>query len=556
MTHSRKRIGLAAATAAASMATVFALPGTADAAAVHPDAVKNATAKGGAGVLTIDWDAPDTGEPATSYVVVIFTDAGVQVGAPHIVLAPETKLELKDVTAGNYYAEIYSHNAYPGYGGPTGTVTVAVTAPAAPVAPVRSTNPYRPYKSWDDLIDQEYRFWTGCSPVTTEVGGRLPRDDEFTFWRQYLTSPLDLRIDSGGYPVSEDGEAYWNAFAERSAAEWQRLTNSATFAPPAVIVTPGYENSVAYKALYDIEYKRLTSIPSGGGAIPADFGYSDPGTPAADNGIANNNLLEADELLWARYHADQYARQSANLLAKYAADVNTLAAKQATDDAYFARRLQFVKSLAEDAEQTDGPAYRLYTAYFSRIPDAKGLCFWTDKLRSGWSLLDVSEFFVQSDEFEATYGKYDSHGGEDSIDAAEFVSLVYRNVLDRTPDGAGAAFWTRQLQEERYSPAEMLIGFSESLEFKERMETKVGTGVAFIHLLGRMPTQTEYVWGDLFWNNAWFAPTPIWSYAGDRLYAEIVDGFDVAPGEYTKRAGIEIPAHHHPHANPGTQPLS
>jgi hypothetical protein len=555
MIHSKKRIGVAAVTAAASMAGVFALPNPAHAASVHPDPVRNATAAGGENTISVNWDAPDTGEPATSYVVVVYNKDGVQIGDPHVVLAPTTELTLVDVPAGEYYTAIYSHNAYPGFGGPVyapGTGTIVVTKPVTgPVAPVvRNTLPYRPYKNWADMIDQEYRMWTGCSSDPDVLEGRFPRDDEFTYWYNKLTSWAWNDVDDARYD-----DALWI----RRTEEWSRLTNGSTFTPFVLITdadAPNYKTSIAYKALYDKEYKRLTTIPTAGGFMPAD-----DGTGAGS--IANNNILEAGELANAKLLADLYARWPQFLIDMYAADVNAVAENDARNDVYFGRRLDFVRQLAEDAEQTEGPAYRLYTAYFSRIPDAGGLCFWSNRLRDGWSLLDVSEFFVESDEFEETYGGFDLKGDEDSIDAAEFVSLVYRNVLNREADAAGAAFWTRQLQSERYSPAEMLIGFSESQEFKNVMSSKVGTGLAYLHLLGRMPTESEYVAAD--WNWTYFQTNPtemswgfwFWSYWGwsapnSLLYQVIVDNPN---GEYTDRAGIEIPSHHHPHEDPGTQPL-
>ncbi len=79
-------------------------------------------------------------------------------------------------------------------------------------------------------------------------------------------------------------------------------------------------------------------------------------------------------------------------------------------------------------------------------------------------LLNVSDFFSTSSEFKNTYG---------DIDEAEFVALIYKNVLARTPDGSGFSFWTRQLQSGRYSRAEVMIGFSESQEYKERLEFRI-----------------------------------------------------------------------------------
>ena len=192
-------------------------------------------------------------------------------------------------------------------------------------------------------------------------------------------------------------------------------------------------------------------------------------------------------------------------------------------------RIQLVSTLAEEAEQTDGPAYRLYTAYFSRNADFGGLTYWSKKLRSGWSLLQVSEFFVKSSEFRNTYGEYETNAPEGpKTDAAEFVALVYANVLDRTPDGSGFAFWTRQLQSGRYSPAEVMVGFSEATEFKNKLQVRVGSGMAFAHMLRRMPTEAEYVLAEFY--NEYFPTSPIIDGQGFNFsYDLYVTIFDSAP---------------------------
>lgn len=179
-----------------------------------------------------------------------------------------------------------------------------------------------------------------------------------------------------------------------------------------------------------------------------------------------------------------------------------------------ARRLFFVSHLAEDAEQTDGPSYRLYTAYFGRNPDFGGLSFWSKKLRTGTRLLNVSEFFSTSSEFKNTYG---------DIDEAEFVALIYKNVLSRTPDGSGFSFWTRQLQSGRYSRAEVMIGFSESQEYKERLEFRIGASLAYVHMLKRMPTDGELLLAEIFGES--FPTSPAIGYFGN-LYWRILDSVE------------------------------
>jgi hypothetical protein len=98
---------------------------------------------------------------------------------------------------------------------------------------------------------------------------------------------------------------------------------------------------------------------------------------------------------------------------------------------------------------------RLYDTVFDRGPDDAGLTFWTNALRAGADLDDLAEVFVASPEFQDRYG---------DVDRAEFVTLLYRNVLDREPDPAGQAFWTDALASGGSDRADVVLAFSESPE--------------------------------------------------------------------------------------------
>jgi len=101
--------------------------------------------------------------------------------------------------------------------------------------------------------------------------------------------------------------------------------------------------------------------------------------------------------------------------------------------------------------------FRLYQATLDRGPDAVGLEAWTGRLISGaMSLQEVAADFVNSPEFRASYG---------ATSNAEFVTLLYNNVLGRKPDTTGLANWTDRLDSGAMSRAEVVQGFSESLEF-------------------------------------------------------------------------------------------
>lgn len=98
---------------------------------------------------------------------------------------------------------------------------------------------------------------------------------------------------------------------------------------------------------------------------------------------------------------------------------------------------------------------RLYLAYFQREPDPVGWPFWLDHRAQGRSLNWVSDRFAESEEFMVRYG---------SLSDDDFVRLVYRNVLGRTPDPTGWDGW-RAVLRRGGSRGQVMVGFSESSEF-------------------------------------------------------------------------------------------
>ena len=115
---------------------------------------------------------------------------------------------------------------------------------------------------------------------------------------------------------------------------------------------------------------------------------------------------------------------------------------------------------------------RLYRAYFLRNPDHPGLEFWVQKRRAGWSLNRISNEFAASTEFKNRYG---------SLSAAQFVDLVYRNVLGRLPDDAGRSYWEGRLRG-GMARGQLMTGFSESAEYK----AKTSAGVTVVALFDGM----------------------------------------------------------------------
>ncbi len=105
----------------------------------------------------------------------------------------------------------------------------------------------------------------------------------------------------------------------------------------------------------------------------------------------------------------------------------------------------------------EGQVHRLYNAYFGRDADRNGFCYWVRQLATGHLGLDrISQAFANSAEFQATYGE---------LDDGEFVDLVYDNVLGRPADPDGREFWVGQLENGNRTRGQLMIGFSESLEY-------------------------------------------------------------------------------------------
>ncbi|KEJ94128.1 hypothetical protein SUH3_08305 [Pseudosulfitobacter pseudonitzschiae] len=113
---------------------------------------------------------------------------------------------------------------------------------------------------------------------------------------------------------------------------------------------------------------------------------------------------------------------------------------------------------AFDVGQTDVSAevYRLYQATLGRGPNAVGHYSWTWKIVEGsYTLENVADGFFASAEFKHTYG---------AADSTAFVTLLFNNVLGRDP-GAGAQGWVDALDSGALTRAEVVLGFSNSLEF-------------------------------------------------------------------------------------------
>jgi hypothetical protein len=134
---------------------------------------------------------------------------------------------------------------------------------------------------------------------------------------------------------------------------------------------------------------------------------------------------------------------------------------------------------------------RLYLAFFDRSPDRTGFDYWTGVVRNGGGLNDIAASFADSAEFRNTYGE---------LNDAEFIALVYNNVLLRTPDLAGFRFWLDRIDDPGVSRGDLMVAFSESAEFKRDSGPAVDVIMTYRGMLDRSPDSAGFA----FWVGAVF----------------------------------------------------
>lgn len=135
-------------------------------------------------------------------------------------------------------------------------------------------------------------------------------------------------------------------------------------------------------------------------------------------------------------------------------------------------RARFVDyTVGMDLEGNAGKVYRLYQAAFNRVPDVRGLSYWIEAMDTGYSLGAIAVEFASSAEFKAVYGTAPAN--------VDVVSRFYQNVLQRSGEPAGIAFWTNALQNGSATVPEVLAGFSESAENKAGVLPAISNGIAF-----------------------------------------------------------------------------
>lgn len=116
-------------------------------------------------------------------------------------------------------------------------------------------------------------------------------------------------------------------------------------------------------------------------------------------------------------------------------------------------------------------AARLYQAAFGRAADGNGLAYWTSALQSGATPMAVAAGFTATPEFAQAYA---------GLSHANLVAGLYQNVLGRTGDPSGIAYWTAQLDAGR-PVGGVLLGFADSPENRSATAGTTHDGWIYLH---------------------------------------------------------------------------
>ncbi|MGY4877701.1 DUF4214 domain-containing protein [Vreelandella aquamarina] len=178
------------------------------------------------------------------------------------------------------------------------------------------------------------------------------------------------------------------------------------------------------------------------------------GYPLDESSILERlDLVESDIDDGQFRFADSGTEQDA--FAEYmAAMFSDSAYSQAETPASEDRRIQNLDLRDDDVlgESADS-LMRLYDGALDRAADGEGLGYWLDNMDT-LTLNQVGDYFVASEEFQAKHGDLDDSG---------FIDLMYNNVLERSADAEGKAYWVEQLASGD-SQGAVLVGFTQSDE--------------------------------------------------------------------------------------------
>jgi Domain of unknown function (DUF4214) len=266
------------------------------------------------------------------------------------------------------------------------------------------------------------------------------------FFQEALAGNDQFEVYSGTHVL--DGYGGFNTVTETQAhANYTISTSNGT----TVVSSPG-ENDTLF------DFQRV---------IFADGSYdtaSQTFTFSASSGFFTGSSSVIDTVV-----VPDFLRQ--NLISGLPSSTGSLSGPAISDQLSAIDRLQFIDgTMYYDVGSPAAAVARMYQAALGRAPDPVGLSAWVTSMQAGASIVQLANGFIGSAEFQTRFP-----GAAQS--ALAFVTQLYANVLHRAPDAGGLGFWVNQLQTGAQTQAQVLAGFSESLENQTASQLLMNKGL-------------------------------------------------------------------------------
>lgn len=108
------------------------------------------------------------------------------------------------------------------------------------------------------------------------------------------------------------------------------------------------------------------------------------------------------------------------------------------------------------AEKDLNTLVELYVAFFNRVPDADGMSYWIDQIKAGMTVDQLANNFYNAAIQFTEVTHYAAN-----MTSADFVKIIYKNVLGRTgetaPSNEEVNYWASELDSGRFSKGRLVV---------------------------------------------------------------------------------------------------
>ncbi len=226
----------------------------------------------------------------------------------------------------------------------------------------------------------------------------------------------------------------------------------------------------------------LRGIENVNGSVFSDTLHGDAGRNMLQ-GLGGNDVISGGDAIDTAIYQGARSNYVVNLLPGIQvvgapltrSVIDTTVDRDGSDTVSGMERLLFSDGvLAFDNSKDDnaGKGYLIYRAAFDRMPDAAGLGYWIRELDRGQDYgAVVAASFIASPEFINLNGASTSN--------AQFVNLLYQNVLHRAGEADGVAYWMAELNGGG-ARSNVLASFATSAENVNNVAPLISDGIFFV----------------------------------------------------------------------------